>query len=133
MSDSADLSASDPAIVFRPSKKRSTLRHRSHPLNGPNADTDTEPPLSTSDPLHGDALAAEEESVSVSGVLRSLSARKARLHGVEFRTKDALAATPKPNAPTEADEAVEAAVQLAIPQRFTRQTGRIGELNDKHM
>ena len=128
-------------VRFRPSKKRRTgYRQRTdqddddRQDDGSNTTTTqgptTQPRATAADYFDGDADTPEP------AVVKARSAHRARLRGVGFRagSRPGDVETTTGHALVLRDEQQDGATPVpGLSDRFTHQTGLLGELNDKHM
>lgn len=145
--------AAEPAVVFRPGKKRKAYRQRSEDSEAPTPEPSNEKSTVTSGKGDDGSLEARdtpqldltEEGLSVAEVIRRRNARKARLGGVAFRAEPASKSAAQDAAVAHelstdqslvAHEGGGGAVDTStggIVKRFASQTGLVGELVNKHM
>ena len=130
----------EPAIRFRPGKKRKVYRQRDET---PPPSTTTSAPAGSASPLPPrDAKQQtdddDEDGGASSAAVRLRNARKHRAGGVGFGSRDGE--TLKPSSASAGTDAVvpfsqdasDAAVAYGL-NRFTQQTGLVSSLNDRHM
>lgn len=133
---------SEPAVVFRSSKKRKQFRQRAEESE-PKADDATTQPLAPAPTTEHrdvrldertDTDGPETDGLSVAEALRLRNARKSRPKGVEFRAEGPAREEEMTEAPSQApkDELAEA-LELGMGRRFAPPAGLVGELVNKHM
>ncbi|KAH7181071.1 hypothetical protein DER46DRAFT_28246 [Fusarium sp. MPI-SDFR-AT-0072] len=138
--------SSEPAtepVRFRAGKKRKAYRQRVQEDDAAVAETIQSPPTaSASEP--SDELArkasldrAQDQGESVAAALKLRNARRARLGGVAFRNTnrpDDDMNNERALIPHDADDTSNnEPIMKGVADRFTHQTGRLTDLNDKHM
>ncbi|KAF5715357.1 hypothetical protein FGLOB1_3084 [Fusarium globosum] len=141
-----EVHSSEPAtepVRFRTGKKRKAYRQRVQQDDASVAETiQSHPTASASEPSHElsrnaspDRAQGEEESVVAALKLRN--ARRARLGGVAFRNTnrpDEDMNNERALIPHDADgTSNNEPIVKGVADRFTHQTGRLTDLNDKHM
>ncbi|KAF5982654.1 hypothetical protein FCOIX_3589 [Fusarium coicis] len=141
-----EVHSSEPAtepVRFRTGKKRKAYRQRVQEDDASVAETvSSHPTAPASEPCHeltrkASSDRAQDEEESVAAALKLRNARRARLGGVAFRN------TSRPDddmnneralVPHDADDTSNnEPVMKGVADRFTHQTGRLTDLNDKHM
>ncbi|KAF4950672.1 hypothetical protein FGADI_8076 [Fusarium gaditjirri] len=138
--------SSEPAtepVRFRTGKKRKVYRQRVQEDDTAVTGTIQSPPTaSASEPSDGLARMAspdraQDEGESVTAALKLRNARRARLGGVAFRNTnrpDDDMNNERALIPHEADDTSNnEPIRKGVADRFTHQTGRLTDLNDKHM
>lgn len=128
-------------IRFRPGKKRKAYRQRHDDTTGQelaeHAQGAANESVTRPEPTE-EADGSGDNETAVAAALRLRNARKGRLRGVGFRSDarqddDAAGSTSTALVLAEPEASSTEPVIAGIANRFTHQTGLIGELNDKHM
>ncbi|KAF5562183.1 hypothetical protein FPHYL_5786 [Fusarium phyllophilum] len=138
--------SSEPAtepVRFRTGKKRKAYRQRVQEDDASVAETiQPHPNAPASEPSHELARTAspdraQDEEESVAAALKLRNARRARLGGVAFRNTnrpDDDMNNERALIPHDADDTSNnEPIMKGVANRFTHQTGRLTDLNDKHM
>ncbi|KAL5618715.1 hypothetical protein FOVSG1_000937 [Fusarium oxysporum f. sp. vasinfectum] len=130
-------------VRFRAGKKRKAYRQRVQEDDAAVAETIQSPPTaSASEPSDEFARKAssdraQDEGESVAAALKLRNARRARLGGVAFRNTnrpDDDMNNERALIPHDADyTSNNEPIMKGVADRFTHQTGRLTDLNDKHM
>jgi hypothetical protein len=141
-----EANSSEPAtepVRFRAGKKRKAYRQRVQEDDIAVAETIQSPPTESASEPSDKATRknspdrAQDEEGSVAAALKLRNARRARLGGVAFRntnrpdddTNNERALVPHDADDTSNNEPI----TKGVADRFTHQTGRLTDLNDKHM
>jgi hypothetical protein len=131
-------------IRFRAGKKRKAYRQRAQEEEDTVTETIQSPPavsasVSSDKPAQGDTPddGDDDREGSVAAALKLRNARRGRLGGVAFRN------TGRPDDDTNSERALvlpdvddasnAESVIKGVTDRFTHQTGRLADLNDRHM
>lgn len=140
MSDAETTPAAEP-VRFRPSKKRKVLRKRASSDSGAEDDAPSSAPAPApasravaSDyfpPTNDDDNDDDGTNDSTPAAVAARARRRARLKGMAFRAGPSSSSTVAAERPS--SSAAEQAIALGIDDRFTRQTGLISDVNDRHM
>ncbi|KAF4999273.1 hypothetical protein FGRMN_2567 [Fusarium graminum] len=141
--DAASSETAQEPVRFRAGKKRKAYRQRTQ------EDQDTVPETTQSPPAVSAPVSSEKPTLrdtpddgedgegSVAAALRLRNARRARLGGVAFRNTNRLdddINSERALVLHDADDASNGEnVIKGVTDRFTHQTGRLADLNDKHM
>ncbi|KAF5690778.1 hypothetical protein FDENT_3664 [Fusarium denticulatum] len=141
-----EVHSSEPAtepVRFRTGKKRKVYRQRVQEDDASVAETiSSHPTASASEPSHeltrkAPSDRAQDEEESVAAALKLRNARRARLGGVAFRNTnrpDDDMNNERALIPYDADDTSNnEPIMKGVADRFTHQTGRLTDLNDKHM
>ncbi|PNP77406.1 hypothetical protein FNYG_09282 [Fusarium nygamai] len=141
-----EVHSSEPAtepVRFRTGKKRKAYRQRAQEDDASVAETiSSHPTASASEPSHeltrkASSDRAQDEEESVAAALKLRNARRARLGGVAFRNTnrpDDDMNNERALIPHDADDTSNnEPIMKGVADRFTHQTGRLTDLNDKHM
>ncbi|KAF5597082.1 hypothetical protein FPCIR_3718 [Fusarium pseudocircinatum] len=141
-----EVHSSEPAtepVRFRTGKKRKAYRQRVQEDDTSVAETiSSHPTASASEPSHelarkASSDRAQDEEESVAAALKLRNARRARLGGVAFRNTnrpDDDMNNERALIPHDADDTSNnEPIMKGVADRFTHQTGRLTDLNDKHM
>ncbi|KAF4958192.1 hypothetical protein FSARC_11076 [Fusarium sarcochroum] len=129
-------------IRFRAGKKRKAYRQRTQEDEDAVAETTRSPPTASTGsidkPTQRDTPNEDEDGeASVAAALKLRNARRGRLGGVAFRNNnrpDDDTNNERALIPHDADDASNSeAVIKGVTDRFTHQTGKLADLNDKHM
>ncbi|KAF5638289.1 uncharacterized protein FTJAE_5390 [Fusarium tjaetaba] len=141
-----EVHSSEPAtepVRFRTGKKRKAYRQRVQEDDASVTETiSSHPTASASEPSHeltrkASSDRAQDEEESVAAALKLRNARRARLGGVAFRNTnrpDDDMNNERALIPHDADDASNnEPIMKGVADRFTHQTGRLTDLNDKHM
>ncbi|KAG5747142.1 hypothetical protein H9Q69_013555 [Fusarium xylarioides] len=141
-----EVHSSEPAtepVRFRTGKKRKAYRQRVQEDDASVAETiQPHPNAPASEPRHEIARKAspdraQDEVESVAAALKLRNARRARLGGVAFRNTnrpDDDMNNERALIPHDADDTSNnEPIMKGVADRFTHQTGRLTDLNDKHM
>jgi len=119
------------AILFRPRKKRKTYKQRAGDDDEDTGATEAaSPPVQSLDELISQASHEAEENVSMAEILRLRKQRKPRA-GVEFKASGNLLRDEEGELVVQ-QEAGAQPKEVGIVNRFTTQTGTVGDVN-KHM
>ncbi|SPN97194.1 uncharacterized protein DNG_00709 [Cephalotrichum gorgonifer] len=130
--------APDPPVIFRPKKKRPTLRSRQDDAGVPDA-TGAQAETGDNAPDKKDESDDDDQEVSVAELLRQRRKQQARLKGVGLPPEKPPSGYGAGEDNLErgivaAAEAMSPDTGLAtIPSRFAPQTGLVGDLVNKHM
>ncbi|KAF5599380.1 hypothetical protein FPANT_3478 [Fusarium pseudoanthophilum] len=141
-----EVHSSEPAtepVRFRTGKKRKAYRQRVQEDDASVAGTiSSHPTASASEHSHeftqkASSDRAQDEEESVAAALKLRNARRARLGGVAFRNTnrpDDDMNNERALIPHDADDTSNnEPIMKGVADRFTHQTGRLTDLNDKHM
>ncbi|KAF5709218.1 hypothetical protein FMUND_10231 [Fusarium mundagurra] len=141
-----EVHSSEPAtepVRFRTGKKRKAYRQRVQEDDASVAETiSSHPTASASEPSHeltrkASPDRAQDEEESVAAALKLRNARRARIRGVAFRNTnrpDDDMNNERALVPHNADDTSNnEPIMKGVADRFTHQTGRLTDLNDKHM
>ncbi|KAF4418039.1 hypothetical protein FACUT_11877 [Fusarium acutatum] len=141
-----EVHSSEPAtepVRFRTGKKRKAYRQRVQEDDASVAETiQSHPTASASEPSHElprktSPDRAQDEEESVAAALKLRNARRARLGGVAFRNTnrpDDHMNNERALIPHDADNTSNnEPIMKGVADKFTHQTGRLTDLNDKHM
>ncbi|KAJ4137735.1 hypothetical protein NW768_003325 [Fusarium equiseti] len=140
MEANSSEAASEP-IRFRAGKKRKAYRQRAQEDDDAVAETvqlssATSAAISSDKPSQINTPNEEEDGEgSVAAALRLRNARRTRLGGVAFRNSnrpDEDMNTERTLIPHDAEETSNSEIK-GVTDRFTHQTGKIADLNDRHM
>lgn len=131
--------ATEPQVVFRPSKKRKIYRNRAKSTDDDDVGNGEARSLTRKDaPGPSDDTRSDdaEDGLSVAEILRLRNARKSRLRGAGFKADSGAEETNTERSlvlKSGAGEIDKPADIEAITKRFAPQTGLVGELVNKHM
>jgi hypothetical protein len=142
MEATSSEAASEP-IRFRAGKKRKAYRQRAQEDDDAVAETVQSPPsasaVESNDKPAQKSTPDEGEygEASVAAALRLRNARRSRLGGVAFRNSNRPeddTNTERALVPHDADETSNSEpIIKGVTDRFTHQTGKVADLNDRHM